>query len=99
MNSADTFTLQPEPGDNAETESVRTHYSLRESVEVALRHYFKELDGQPTTDLYQLVISEVEGPLLEAVLDYTRCNQSRAAEMLGLNRGTLRKKLKQHDLL
>lgn len=99
MNAADTFTLQPEPGDGSEIASSRPQYSLRESVEMALKYYFQDLDGQPTTNLYQLVISEVEGPLLEAVLDYTRYNQSKAAEMLGLNRGTLRKKLKQHDLL
>ena len=97
MTAANTFTLQPE---NSEAEpETRSHYSLRESVETAMKHYFQDLDGQPTTDLYQLVINEVEGPLLEAVLDYTRSNQSKAAEMLGLNRGTLRKKLKQHDLL
>ncbi len=99
MNAADTFTLQPESGNNADTDAKRPQYSLRESVEVALRHYFRDLDGQPTTDLYQLVISQVEGPLLEAVLDYTGSNQSKAAAMLGLNRGTLRKKLKQHQLL
>lgn len=98
MNAANTFTLQPE-GDKAALETTRPKHSLRESVEVALKHYFQDLDGQPTTGLYQLVINEVEGPLLEAVLDYTRSNQSKAAEMLGLNRGTLRKKLKQHDLL
>jgi Fis family transcriptional regulator len=68
-------------------------------VETALQQYFLHLDGQPTNDLYQLVLTEVEEPLLEAVLSYTRNNQSKAAEMLGLNRGTLRKKLKQYNLL
>jgi Fis family transcriptional regulator len=57
------------------------------------------LDGQPTTDLYALVLQQVEMPLLLCTLRHTRDNQSKAAELLGLNRGTLRKKLKQYDLL
>lgn len=64
----------------------------------ALRSYFATLNGHKPGDLYQLVIGEVERPLLKAVLGYTRGNQSRAAEILGINRGTLRKKLKSYDL-
>ena len=64
----------------------------------ALRSYFKTLNGHRPGALYQLVIGEVEKPLLRAVLDYTRGNQSEAAEILGINRGTLRKKLRDHDL-
>ncbi|MBB5319823.1 DNA-binding transcriptional regulator Fis [Marinobacter oulmenensis] len=73
--------------------------TLRDSVEVALKNYFQQLDGAPVTDVYQLVLSEVEAPLLEQVMKYTRNNQTKASTMLGLNRGTLRKKLKQHGLL
>ena len=73
--------------------------SLREHVENAMANYFKHLDGQPATDVYQLVLSEVEAPLLEQVMKYVRNNQTKAAHLLGLNRGTLRKKLKQHGLL
>jgi Fis family transcriptional regulator len=73
--------------------------TLRDSVEVALKNYFAQLDGAPVTEVYQLVLSEVEAPLLEQVMKYTRNNQTRASTMLGLNRGTLRKKLKQYDLL
>lgn len=73
--------------------------TLRDSVETALQNYFAQLDGAPTTDVYQLVLSEVEAPLLEHVMEYTRNNQTKASEMLGLNRGTLRKKLKQYGLL
>jgi Fis family transcriptional regulator len=65
----------------------------------AMQRYFEDLDGQDATDLYALVMNEVEPPLLAAVMNYTRQNQSRTAEMLGLNRGTLRKKLKQYNLL
>jgi Fis family transcriptional regulator len=73
--------------------------TLRDSVALALGNYFKHLDGQPVTDVYNMVLSEVEAPLLEEVLRYTRNNQTRAAVLLGLNRGTLRKKLKQYGLL
>jgi len=64
----------------------------------ALKSYFATLNGHKPGDLYQLVIGEVEKPLLKAVLNYTRGNQSRAAEILGINRGTLRKKLKSYEL-
>ncbi len=73
--------------------------TLRDSVEHALENYFEQLDGAPVSDVYQLVLSEVEAPLLEKVMEYTNDNQTRASEMLGLNRGTLRKKLKQYGLL
>ena len=73
--------------------------SLRDSVAEAMQRYFADLDGQDTRDLYELVMAEVEPPLLSAAMNYTRQNQSRTAEILGLNRGTLRKKLKQYDLL
>ncbi len=73
--------------------------TLRSSIEEALDSYFEELDGQIVNDLYELFLSEVEAPLLEAVLKHTGNNQSKTASMLGLNRGTLRKKLKKYGLL
>ena len=72
---------------------------LRESVTAAVREYLKELDGQMGTEVYQMVLAEVEAPLLEEIMAYTRSNQTKASRMLGLNRGTLRKKLKQYGLL
>ncbi len=78
------------------TSQART---LRDSVENSLQNYFAQLDGAPVTDVYQMVLSEVEAPLLEQVMRYTRNNQTKASTMLGLNRGTLRKKLKQYGLL
>ncbi|MFP4263462.1 MAG: DNA-binding transcriptional regulator Fis, partial [Halomonas sp.] len=72
---------------------------LREAVDLAMRRYFAHLDGGDVTGLYAMVMAEVEAPLLAAVLDHTQGNQTRAAEILGLNRGTLRKKLKQYDLI
>ena len=65
----------------------------------ALHGYFNRLNGHKPGDLYQLVLGEVERPLFEAVLDYTNGNQSEAAEILGINRGTLRKKLRTYNLL
>jgi len=64
----------------------------------ALEGYFQKLNGHRPGDLYQLVLSQVEQPLFEAVLDYTNGNQSEAAEILGINRGTLRKKLRTYNL-
>jgi len=81
------------------TAPVEQHQTLRDSVEKALSNYFNHLDGQDVTDVYDMVLSEVEAPLLEAVMHFTRDNQTKAAVMLGLNRGTLRKKLKQYGLL
>lgn len=75
------------------------HKTLRDSVESSLGNYFKQLDGQPVTDVYQMVLSEIEAPLFETVMAYTKDNQTKASELLGLNRGTLRKKLKQYGLL
>lgn len=72
---------------------------LREAVDLAMRRYFAHLDGSDVTGLHAMVMAEVEAPLLAAVLDHAQGNQTRAAEMLGLNRGTLRKKLKQYDLI
>lgn len=73
--------------------------TLRDHVEQAMRSYFANLGGEQVTDVYDMVLAEVEAPLLEVVLEYTRGNQTRASEILGLNRGTLRKKLKDHGLM
>ncbi len=72
--------------------------TLRESVNTAIKNYFDSLDGQTPSDLYDMVLAEVEAPLLERVMEYTRGNQTKAAIILGLNRGTLRKKLKIYGL-
>jgi len=73
--------------------------SLNEVVRTCLEEYFDQLDGDQPNDLYNIVLQQVEEPLLELLLDYVDGNQSRAAECLGLNRGTLRKKLKIHKLI
>ena len=77
----------------------KTKKPLRAHTEDALRQYFATLNGDRPGDLYDLVLGEVEEPLFKAVLDYTQGNQSQAAGILGINRGTLRKKLKTYSLL
>ena len=72
---------------------------LHDSVRQALESYFQQLKGQVPNNLYEMVLAEVEMPLMEAVMDYTKGNQSRAAILLGISRGTLRKKLKIYGML
>lgn len=75
-----------------------TQKPLRDSVKQALKNYFAQLNNQDVNDLYELVLAEVEKPLLDMVMQYTRGNQTRAALMLSINRGTLRKKLKKYGM-
>ena len=84
---------------NDEATAASSVSSLRDSVTLAMRAYLDELDGQLSTDVYQMVLAEIEAPLLEEIMAYTRNNQTKASRMLGLNRGTLRKKLKQYSLI
>jgi len=72
---------------------------LKESAAEAIAHFLGTLDGEGCSELYDMVLHQVEEPLFKAVMEYTQQNQSSAATMLGLNRGTLRKKLRQHGLL
>ena len=72
---------------------------LRECARQAIASYLRRLDGHDVSGLYELAITEVEVPLFEAVLAHTKGNQSKAAKMLGINRATLRKKLKCHGLI
>lgn len=71
---------------------------LRDSVKQAISKYLKQLDDTNIENLYDLVLAEVEAPLLEEIMTFTRGNQTRAATMLGINRGTLRKKLKKYGM-
>jgi Fis family transcriptional regulator len=80
------------------TSHVGTRSKLSNLTDECLNSYFESLNGHKPGDLYQLVIGEVEKPLFRAVLTYTNGNQSEAAEILGINRGTLRKKLKDYKL-
>lgn len=73
--------------------------TLKNEVEKAMQRYFNQVEDEPVTNLYEMVMSQVEEPVLQAVMNFTGNNQSKAAIMLGLNRGTLRTKLKQYGLL
>lgn len=68
-------------------------------VKTSLERYFADLNGEIPHDVYDMVLREVEVPLLEAVMQYAKRNQCQAAKMLGINRNTLRKKLKIYGLV
>jgi Fis family transcriptional regulator len=84
---------------NDKLNSAHSSKPLCQHTEDALDQYFTSLNGNRPGNLYDLVLGEVERPLFKAVMDYTHGNQSQAAGILGINRGTLRKKLKTYSLL
>ena len=76
-----------------------SNQSIEQSIRESLEGYFRDLDGETPNDVYDMVIRLVEKPLLEVVMSHADNNQSRAADWLGLNRNTLRKKLVEHQML
>lgn len=86
-----------EGGGGHAAQAPATH-SLREHAEKTLRRYFADLKGHDPSELYEMVLGEIEQPLLLTLMEYTRGNQSRAATILGLNRSTLRKKLRKYKI-
>ena len=77
---------------------MTTKCELAISVECALNEYFKDLDGQPPHAVYEMVLKCIEKPMIEHIMKRAGGNQSKAAEILGLNRNTLRKKLQQYNI-
>lgn len=73
--------------------------SLSETVQRTLQEYLDTLGDHEASNIYRLVMDEVERPMLEVMMRYTHGNQSRAAQCMGINRATLRTKLKRHNLL
>lgn len=73
--------------------------SLSETVSRTLQEYLETLGDHEASNIYRLVVDEVERPMLEIMMRYTHGNQSRAAQCMGINRATLRTKLKRHNLL
>lgn len=71
---------------------------LASSVKLSLDQYFKDLDGETPHAVYDMVLSCIEKPLLEYVMQHAAGNQSKAAEILDINRNTLRKKLQQYNI-
>jgi Fis family transcriptional regulator len=76
----------------------RRKQPIRRSITSALELFLHDLDGHPVSDLYNVVLNEVEPAMLIVVMEYVAGNQSLAAEMLGISRSTLRRKLKQYNL-
>ena len=87
------------PFDTSLQATTQHHKPLHLHVEHAVRQYFTALDGTQPHNLYELILQEVEKPLLSVVLENTRGNQTKTAQILGLNRGTLRKKMQMYDLM
>lgn len=86
-------------GDNSAVSAQAESYQpLSFHVKEALERYFSALNGHAPGGLYELVLTEIERPLLEEVMRRTRGNISKAAQHLGLNRATLRKKLEKHGI-
>lgn len=77
---------------------MKNSCKLSDAIEESLEDYFKHLDGQPPHAIYDMVLGCVEKPMLEFILNKVGGNQSKAAEILGLNRNTLRKKMAQYGL-
>ena len=78
---------------------VNNRKHIEECVRESLEGYFKDLRGVEPTAMYEMILRVVERPLLEVVLEEAGGNQSRAAEWLGINRNTLRRKLVEHKLI
>lgn len=76
----------------------RRKQPIRRSVQSALELYLGDLNGHTVNDLYHVVLSEIEPAILDVVMNHVDGNQTQAAEMLGINRGTLRKKLRMYGL-
>ncbi len=89
---------QEQPGTVAHAGARGGVGPIRACVREALEDSFRQLDGHEGAGLYKMVLTEVEVPLLEAVMRECGGNQTRAAELLGVNRGTLRKKLQHYGL-
>ena len=81
------------------TENDQVTGNLTACVEGSVDQYLKILDNPETANIYDLVLEQIEEPLLKRVLKYVRNNQVRAAKLLGISRGTLRKKMKKYGLL
>jgi Fis family transcriptional regulator len=73
--------------------------TLRQAVKDTLRNYFTNIGGEQPIDFYCILLEEIERPLLEVLINHTHYNQVRMANILGISRGTLRKKLKQYGML
>jgi len=96
---SDEYRIAGESLEETPVQAAASEPSLSNAVEAAVKNYMEAMESQEITDLYELVLSEIEAPLLATVMKRIGHNQSRASTMLGLNRGTLRKKLRKYGLV
>lgn len=73
--------------------------SVADAVRATLRTYLKDLESESPQNVYAMVLDAVEKPMLEVIMAHVDNNQSQASQYLGINRNTLRKKLRQHGLV
>ena len=76
-----------------------SNHNIEQCVRESLQSYFRDLDGETPDGVYDMVVRAVERPMLEVVMNRAEGNQSKAADWLGINRNTLRRKLLEHKLI
>ena len=98
MSAQNIYSIDKHLEENEEQDGSQQTSQIYDVVKNSIQRYLHELEDTEPSEMYAMVLSQIELPLLESVLEHTGGNQSRAAEYLGLNRGTLRKKLRIYDL-
>jgi len=96
MNNSNVINLHNTQNDSSNENSTS---GLNTIIRSSLNQFLNDLDGENPGNIYDLVMQQVEAPLLELIMQHVDGNQSKAAECLGINRGTLRKKLKTYNLI
>ena len=96
MNNSNVINLHNTQNNNSNESQTS---GLNSIIRSSLSQFLDDLDGENPGNIYDLVMQQVEEPLLELIMQHVDGNQSKAAECLGINRGTLRKKLKIYNLI
>jgi len=100
MNNSNVINLPSLQNDQLNTDQNNSQPGgLNATIRESLRQLLNDLGDENPGNIYDLVLQQVEAPLLELILEHVEGNQSKAAECLGINRGTLRKKLKAYQLI
>ena len=98
MSAQNIYSIDEHLGKSDELHGAQQTSQIYDAVKSSIKRYLHELEDTEPSEMYAMVLSQIEQPLLESVLEHTGGNQSRAAAYLGLNRGTLRKKLRLYNL-
>jgi Fis family transcriptional regulator len=77
---------------------MKNKHPLGTEVKASIKQYLEDLNGEKPANLHQFFLGEVEKPFLEVIMEYVEGNQTKASDILGINRNTLRKKLKSYDI-